>query len=431
MTDETKSPITATSLEPLVTSIPSGVEFAYLEADEACPTIQLRDISKDRYGNLMCELTAFCVQQNMMIPITGVKFNLSSLPARKQTARCIKESYLDVSATWIDWEHIISDVCWRAVKLYKNGHEVEEIWPLSEIPKPEFLINPILPFHQPTIIFGDGGSGKGHIALTLAILAALPFKDNYIKFTTQDEPTLCLYLDYESDRADFERTLSGLCAGFGINVPIKRMRMTTPIADCVSQLRSRVISDSIGLLVVDSLGPAAGGNINDSEPAIKLFSALRQLPDVTTLIIAHNSKDPLNKTKSVFGSVFFTNLARSVWEIKKDQDEDSPNMTLVLKHKKFNRQRQLPIGLKFTFNNGNGCITTSRVDLADTELSSELPMYKQIESLLLSGSMTKTDIARTLGKTVADITPTLYKKRDGKGMFINLDGGTTWGVMAK
>jgi len=121
------------------------------------------------------------MKPNIIIPIAGIRFNLSSLNTRKQLAAGIKAAYLELSATWVPWDRLLADTALRALKFYRNGTGVEEIWPLDDIPQPAYLIDPILPLHQPTILFGDGGAGKGHAAMTLGILAQLPFTDNRLK----------------------------------------------------------------------------------------------------------------------------------------------------------------------------------------------------------------------------------------------------------
>jgi len=398
------------TLDPIVSEVPGGVLYEYIEQHNTWPALQIRDVKRSRSGDIMCELTAFCEKPGSMTPCTGIKFNLSSLSARKQTATGLKESYLDSSATWIDWTQILNDVCLRTIKLYHNGHDVEDVWPIGEIPKPSYLIEPILPLHQPTIIFGEGGAGKGHFTMTLAIIAQLPFIDNNLGVKPLTTPSNCLYLDYESDYSAFQRTLSGLCMGLETAVGLKRMQMSAPIPDCIEQISNKVFNEKIEFIIVDSLGPAAGGNINDAEPAIKLYSCLRQLKDVTTLIIAHNSKDPLSRTKSVYGSVFFTNLARSVWELKKSQIEDSSEMIVALKHIKYNARKQSPMGFCFTFDNDTGGINVKRQDLTTTELEVEMKLEDRIKNLLLrDGLQTQVQITEKLGVNKETIKTYLWR----------------------
>lgn len=432
MTEEIKPPLNPTEilkspLNPIVSTIPGGALFEYIEQDSSWPAVEIRDIMRNRAGDIVCELTAFCEEKDTMIPCTGIKFNLSSLTTRKQVAKALQESYFNITATWIDWLQILGDVSLRAIKLYRNGSEVEEISPLEDIPEPLYLLNPLLPLNHPTIVFGEGGAGKGHLSILSSIIAQLPYSDNSLGFTTLRKPTNVLYCDYESDRSDFERTLSGLCKGMGVYCSLYRVDMAIPIADNIEQLKNKVHDKSIGLLVIDSLAPASGGNINEAEPAIKLYSAIRQIPNITTLIIAHQSKDVLSRRKSVYGSVFFSNLARSVWELKRSQEPSDPELIMSLTNVKYNRKQQKPIGLSFLFDEG-GTITVSRCDLSKTELSSELPIYVQMRNLLYDGSLSKKEIAESLSYSETTIKSLLYKY---KSIFIPLEGGKKWGVIAE
>ncbi len=413
--------------EPMVTAIPLGWEFAYIAADSSWPHITVKNLAKDRFGNLIAELSVSCAQPEIMTPILGIKYNFSNLSGRKRIVQGIKEAYIDLHNTWIDWGRILGDVSWRVHKLYGDSYTTEDIWPLDDIPEPAFLLNPLLPLHQPTIIFGDGGSGKGHIGVMAGILASLPFTDNNLGIATQDQRTNTLYLDYEAERSDFERTLSGICKGFDIAVGMKRLAMSQPLADCVESLRTLVSANDIGFLIIDSLGLAAGGDINTAESANHFWAALKTIPNVTSLIVAHNSKDPLSRKKSVYGSVFFSLIARSVWECKKSQDTDSPEMVVSLTHHKYNRKRQLPLGFRFNFDDATNTISITRCDLAGTELESELPLRQRIKSLLLGETRldTKT-IAEILEANEDSVRAELNRQ---KKLFVKL--GTEWGLLIK
>lgn len=412
------------SIEPMVTTIPDGWRFEYFEVDPTWPVIELRNISRNRSGHIVADLDAYCSQPGAMIPVTGLKFNLSSLQTQKQMANRLKESYEDVAATWIDWRLILADLCFRAINLYRDGDEVKEIWPSDEILLPGYLIEPLLPLHQAAIVFGDGSSGKGHIAITLGIIAQLPFKDNALGLITSEDFSNVLYLDYESDEAEFQRTLTGICKGLNINVGLRRLAMAQPVADSIEQLRKRVSKDKVSFLIVDSLAPASGGNINEAEPAIKLYSALRTLPDVTTLIIAHNSKDMLTSKKSVYGSVFFTNLSRSVWECKKSQEQGDPEMLISLTHRKSNRKLHSALGFRFTFDDAINTIKVEKADLLDTELAKVLPLRIRIADLLKHRKLEVKELAEELGEKEASVRARLH---DNKKIFKHFDDG--WGLL--
>ena len=384
--------------EPQIIEIANGWEFAYIEEHDSWPVIQLRNITKSRGGDVIAELDAFCMHTDTMTPISGIRFNLTSLQTRASIAKNLQGNIL-LEGSLLSWGRIIPDVCQRVLKLYRNGASVTEIWPSDELLLPKFLIQPILPLNQPSIIFGDGGAGKGHIAQTLSIVAYLPFDNNKLGLIAPEVSSPVLYLDYESDEDEFTRTLSGLCRGFELSVGLNRLQMSQKVSSLIEQLRKKVLELGIRLLVIDSLAPASGGNINEAEPAIELYSSLRTLPDVTTLIIAHTSKDMESKKKSVYGSVFFTNLARSVWEVRKSQEPGDTEMILSLTHRKANRKLELPIGLQYSFDDETNTINVSKVDLATTSLSNQLPLSFQIRGLLRSGPISTQDIAESLSAT--------------------------------
>ena len=145
--------------EPIVTEIAGGWELTYAE-DQSCPVVQLRNITRARSGDVIAELDdvhANKKSEDTMIPVSGIRFNLSSLQDRRTISKCLDSNYLEGS--FIQWDKIIADVCLRALKLYRNGSPPEEIWPSENVILPTFLIEPVLPLHLPSIIFGHGGVG--------------------------------------------------------------------------------------------------------------------------------------------------------------------------------------------------------------------------------------------------------------------------------
>ena len=130
------------------------------------------------------------------------------------------------------------------------------------------------------------------------------------------------------------------------------------------------------------------------------------------MTLAHCSKDQLTRKRSIFGSVFFTNLARSVWECKAEQEAGEDEAVISLKHAKANLSRlHSPLGYKFTFTNNS--ITIAKADLRYTGLSGELPLSVRIKDLLRNGAMPVNQIAESLeanGGSVKTILNRLAKK---------------------
>lgn len=332
---------------------------------------------------------------------------------------------LERNSQTIPWTDILTSITGTTLSVARRGEPVVEIWPSKDDTlEVEYLLEPLLYLNHPTVIFGDYGSLKSVTALVTAYLVQLPYHDNDLGLTTSRETTKCLYLDYEDDESSFRRRWSALERGFDRGtMPILYLRMTGTLSDSVEQLRQHISAKGIGLIIVDSLGSAARGNLNDPEPAIKYHVALRQL-GVTSLTLAHTAKDQFTKKRSIFGSIFFTNLARCVWESKSEQEIGEDEAIISLKHTKANLSRlHPPLGYKFSFTDTT--ITVAKADLKDTELSGELPLRPRIKDLLRRGTMTVKGIAEALEANEGTIR-TVVNRMVKKGSLVKV--GDSWGL---
>ena len=331
------------------------------------------------------------------------------------------------------WDDVLTWVTNLTLKEARRGEPVQRIWASEDDNLiANYLLEPILYLNHPTVVFGDYGSLKSLFALAIAYVAQLPYSDNKLGLITAKESTHCLYCDWEDDPLNFRKRWSAIEKGFGIKAPMPMLylRMTAPLADSVESLQQNIAEENIKLLIVDSLGPAARGNLNDPEPAIKYHEALRKLltnekVGITSLTIAHNSKDPLTKRRTIFGSVFFTNLARSVWECKAEQETGEDEAIISVKHTKANLSKLHPtLGYRFTFTVNS--ITIAKSDLRDTGLSGELPLRWQIKNLLGRGSMSIPELAEQLGSKADTIGRTLRRMR--KDTQVTKQEDDTWGL---
>lgn len=354
--------------------------------------------------------------------IHTTRANLLATPTMNSLVKRLEKNSAD-----IPWTDVLTYITGKTIEIARRGEPAEEIWPSEDDDlKPSYLLEPILYLNHPAVLFGDYGSLKSLFALATAYVVQLPYHDNNLGLITAKESTKCLYLDYEDDHSSFRRRWSALERGFGKGaMPILYRRMTAPLADSVDQLRRIKDDRDISLLIVDSLGPAARGNLNDPEPAIRYHAALRQL-GVTSLTLAHTSKDQLTKKRTIFGSVFFTNLTRSVWECKAEQETGEDEAIISLKHTKANLSRlHPPLGYKFTFTDKS--ITVVKTDLGDTGLSGELPLSWRIKNLLVrTGPLTVNGIAEQLDSKEDTIGRTLRRMRS-KNQVVTLEDNT-WGL---
>jgi len=399
---------------PTVTPIGSGFNFAWAD-------IGLRVIAERVKPDGSAELEFYSANKDGDSLLHSAKVSLLSTSAVATLAR-----KLEKKAGALPWDDILTQLTDQVKTISRRGEPVIEIWPSEDDTlEVEYLLQPLLYLNHPAVIFGDYGSLKSLLALAIAYIVQLPYHDNDLGLITAKESTLCLYLDYEDDPSSFRKRWSAIERGFGKGaMPILYRRMTAPLADSIDGLQRIIDDKGIKLLIVDSLGPAARGNLNDPEPAIRYHAALRTL-GVTSLTTAHTAKDTFTKRKSIFGSVFFTNLARAVWECKAEQETGEDEAIISLKHGKANLSRlHPPLGYKFTFTDNT--IKIVKADLKDTGLSGELPLSFRIKDTLRGGAMSVKEIAEQLGSG-EDTTGRTLRRMRVKNQVVKLEGDT-WGL---
>ena len=258
------------------------------------------------------------------------------------------------------WETLIEQLAYHVIKMHREGDPACEIDTLGETQRPAFLVHPLLMENRPTILFGAGASVKSYVALLVAIVALLPWTNNPLglRVAKRADP---LYLDWEDDWEEITWRAQAIMRGMQLgSLPFQYRRCYQPLANDLEEVQRLVLAQNIGLVIIDSLGLACGGDLNAPAPTMAFFAALRALK-VTALIIAHETKDEA-RHKTPFGSVYFFNLARSVWRAVKTQEEGADQLVILLKHLKANAGRlEKPLAIEFTF--GDASVQVKAVDM--------------------------------------------------------------------
>jgi len=237
---------------------------------------------------------------------------------------------------------------------------------------------PILRSH-PTILFGDGASGKSYLALWIAGTIA------------RDVPVL--YADFEFEAEAHRDRLQRL---FGTGMPrdLHYVRCSQPIVNEVGRLQKHILEHGIGFIVVDSIAFALNGPPESAEIAAAFFRSLRTL-NVGSLSLAHTTKSLEQSDQKPFGSTFFSNGARSVWHVKRNDDEGTGSSTveLALSHRKSNTGQRLSTrGIKLGF--AGASTTVEPFDLAGSaDLATTLPIWQRVKALVAHTPMTIPQLA--------------------------------------
>lgn len=356
------------------------------------------------------------------------RFNLASSTTRTHFAKT-----LDASAPGIPWRLILERVCRDTVRAVRVGAPTVLLRP-RQTTEPAFLVDPILPLDDSAVIFADGGSGKGFfvIALALAAMNGLTLPGG-ISFATS-RPTGVLYLDWESTQADLEDRVYRLAHGLGCSADrLHYRRMERPLTDDAGALRADASRLGVGLVIVDSLAPACGPEPEGSDAVTRTMNALRAFgPTVTRAVVAHVSKaaaEQRGTSAKPFGSVFVWNLARSVWELRRSEDETN-DLVVGLYHRKANGGRlHPPIGLRLAF--APDAIALEAANLSESsDLLARASL--RIRAVLSPGALTTAEVADALGVS-EDTAGRTLRRMSGKGVvrLPNDEGGRVrWGLLA-
>ena len=190
---------------------------------------------------------------------------------------------------------------------------------------------------------------------------------------------------------------------------------------------------SITFVVLDSLMAFTGGDAS-AEAAGRLFAALRQL-NVTCLSLGHVPKQKAEgqEEHTVYGSVFNSNYARSVWELKCEQETSADSAVLGLFHRKSNLSRKhAPLGLRVTHNAEGTYVRYESYNLsATTELLNALPLPARIRNLLDSDGIPRSSktISEELGVKQATVQATLSRYKGHKWGRIGENHEAKWTTM--
>jgi hypothetical protein len=371
-------------------------------------------IGFDRLREVKDGLKAEIAVSSIQPGITGhmhgpVELNLLSTRSQAELANALAKK--DAEVPWLE---LVTAACARVTRDFRQPTptvDLSQVDTRGGIPE---LIPDFLPEDETTILYGDGESAKSLTALRIALSCQAGPSVPLPWGATPSRAVNVLYLDWETNARTVATRLQKLCWGLGGERPPFRYRaMTRGLEEEVGALRFQISRESIGLVVVDSIGYACTGSLNEDQVARAAMNALRQLP-CTRLVIAHVSAETARATSGVaspFGSRFFWNSMRSGWEMRRAQDQPVPGtLDLGLYHRKVNDgQRQKPIGLEVEFT-AEDEIVYRKTALVDTpELAARLGLSERLYAALKSGAKKTSELAVLAEAKEASVAKTLKR----------------------
>jgi hypothetical protein len=325
------------------------------------------------------------------------KAGLLSISSKQTWARELKSRLNNTS-----WPQLIEQAFKKVLDLYREGDPISEVLTSDSVSRPAFLLEPILYRGLPTIIFGEKGVAKSTMALVIYTCLTLPWLDNPLGWQVPEKPVKTLLIDWEVDLPISQFYLKCIQQGAGLPAfPLYYRRGMRPLAGDLEQIKRQVQERDIKAIIIDSLGPAVGGDLMKPAEALAFTQAVKQI-NCTTLIIGQTSKDRESKKKSVFGSTYFEYYSRNIFELRKSQEEGEEEMDVALFQTYCNLSRKQPAqGFHLTFDTDHEKIMIERQPITLPELVERMTVAARILSALKSEPMTTKEIMAELKSTRA------------------------------
>jgi AAA domain-containing protein len=384
-------------------------------------SVLLEQVRETRYG-----MTAeILVETVAMLPETGRRGHLyfGQINVSKAPEKALLEAlkHHDDRVPWMDLLEVVR------VQTARDMRQGEPTLVLRDVPvRPRReLVERMMPLDETSVFFGDGASGKSWIfgvGLALAVASGQP-----IGPLRPLARCPVLVLDWETTAEEWSERLERLSMGTGIPVPpdVHYRAQWRPLADDLERVRSDVAATGAGLVIVDSITLAVGGEVT-ADACVPFYNALRSLTGTTRSVLSHVSKATSQLETGVgdpYGSIFVKNFARSAWAVRKDEIESEDGFEVILTHRKVNGGRlQGSIGLRLRFEDPDGAVTIAGVDpMARPGLAIHASIPDQMLAALARGEKKDTaELASELGKDEKVISVT-GRRLEARGLLVRFD----------
>ena len=333
-------------------------------------------------------------------PLFGpVRLNLLSSSGRESRARLLK------NRKPLNWQMVLDQVSNMVSSSLEEGGAAKDMrFYTPESVDQGWCIRPYVQTNQATIMFGFAGNGKSTIATALLLSKATGAE--LLPGVDPGYPGAVLYADWEDSSESFNTSASAILHGHQLGwgdviKPVLYRRYHGSLADHFDAIAADIAEHDIKLICVDSLVAASGDQYspNDAEAARTWHQVVSAL-GVSSIGITHAAKN--SKEPSAFGSVYYTNLARSIFEISADAEAGRNSSVIAVTHRKGNNTGLMkPVGLSVDFESDEFDnpikIQYASADLTQSEvLATKLSSSDRILSLITMVSMSPAEIAEEL-----------------------------------
>lgn len=242
-------------------------------------------------------------------------------------------------------------------------------------PRP-FVVAGLIPERFPTTIYGDGGSAKSLLALSL-IQAVARGASGWFGHAI-DRARACLYVDFELDEEEQSRRALQLARGEGYEDSPDNVYYLCaaghPTGEVLRSALAACQERGIEVVALDSTGVALEGDAERGRDVIAFFRDLDRFraAGVSVLLVDHQSKlgaGESYQSKTAYGSVYKGNLSRSRVQVEA-RDRGEGTLAVIIRQNKTNFGAVAdPFRVRLSF--GEDVVTMEREELDQEELRSE------------------------------------------------------------
>ena len=385
------------------------------------------------------------------------RLNFHSASGKKGLAKILEETseIYDVQPIHSYWATMIEQLTYKVDEHMMKGEPSVIVGNLEVQEEYPYTYYPFIRKGRPNILFGQGGASKSYFAILMALMLSNrgynevspvpPFAAEYqcghcppqvTDCQTLEHDSSVIYLDWESNKYDFDRRVKAVAKGIGLPNPKLRYKsLSKSFKNSIPEIITEISKHKIKTIIVDSAAKSVGGAFNDAESVQVLFEEIRKLKVENSLIIDHIAKggtDPI-------GSVLKINDAGNIWQVNKSQEQGANTMTVAFHHRKNNEgMLENPIGMSLSFE-VNDFKNTNNVRFMETSVdeepssSKDMSIKQQILNLLRNYEPMPVDkIAENLKIKKEIVAPELSRlKSQGKvDKFEQADGSSRYGIVA-
>lgn len=406
---------------PQITELADGYEYNWTDEKLIIKASRVRVHTSD--GRVTGELLITGQNNKAIYPQTS--FNFTSDRTRGSLIKTLTER----GGQW-KWDDIINQLCLSVVERARQGEPVQELWTCDEIEAPEFLLEPLIYKGLPTVIFGEKAVCKSTISLLVYSCLILPWTDNPLSWKAPVHPVKVLLADWEVNADVAKYNLKRIQQGMGLpHFPLIYRRCKLPLVDDIEQIKKHLDDTGAEVLIIDSLGFAAAGDLNNADQALRFANALRQL-NCAAFIIAQTSKDRKSKGKSVYGSTFFEYFSRNIFELRKTREDNEDSFDIAIFNTYCNLGRRAkPMGYHIQFDDIKKTVHIEQAEITAADLVERLGTWSRIYDKLKTQTWKAKELSDELGISL-DLASRTLKRYQQKGQVAKLPDGS-WGLVAR